>query len=233
MERIRLGEEILALYKEPSDLGKIHDPYSGWHDYNLELLKQSFNNPFNEYWRLYDEVGEQSGGLYISGVSRRKTSVEVAEEFVTTFIRKLDNLKQLEAKVELLKTSTREPSSARPSIQLDKSQVFIVHGRDEAAKQEVARFVGDLDLKPIILHEQPSGGRTIIEKIEEYSNVGFAIILYTPCDTGGLKGFPLRDRARQNVVFEHGYLIGKIGRKNVCALVKGDVETPNDISGVV
>ena len=42
-----------------------------------------------------------------------------------------------------------------------------------------------------------------------------------------------KPRARQNVIFEHGYLIGKIGRKNVCALVKGDVETPNDISGVV
>ena len=60
-------------------------------------------------------------------------------------------------------------------------------------------------------------------------------MLYTPCDLGASqeKKDELKPRARQNVVFEHGYLIGKIGRKNVCALVKGDIETPNDISGVV
>jgi predicted nucleotide-binding protein len=92
-----------------------------------------------------------------------------------------------------------------------------------------------MGFKPIILHEQASSGKTIIEKIEEYSNVGFGIVLYTPCDTGSPKKEVLlfKDRARQNVVFEHGYLIGKIGRKNVCALVKGEIETPNDISGVV
>jgi len=41
------------------------------------------------------------------------------------------------------------------------------------------------------------------------------------------------DRARQNVVFEHGYLIAKLGRKNVCALVRDNIEVPNDISGIV
>lgn len=40
-------------------------------------------------------------------------------------------------------------------------------------------------------------------------------------------------RARQNVVFEHGFLIGKLGRKCVAAFVRGDLETPSDISGVV
>lgn len=117
---------------------------------------------------------------------------------------------------------------------MDKTQVFIVHGHDDLAKIEVARFIEKLGFKPIILHEQASSGKTIIEKIEEYSNVGFGVVLYTPCDEGSKKGAgSLRDRARQNVVFEHGYLIGKIGRPNVCALVKGDIETPNDISGVV
>lgn len=116
-----------------------------------------------------------------------------------------------------------------------KKEVFIVHGHDNEAKIETARFIESLGLKPIILHEQVSSGKTIIEKIEEYSNVGFGIVLYTPCDLGSKKVEPdnLKSRARQNVVFEHGYLIGKIGRANVCALVKGDVETPNDISGVV
>jgi len=128
-----------------------------------------------------------------------------------------------------------KPSSTEAlKIPLDKSNVFIVHGRDDLAKTETARFVEKLGFGAIILHEQASSGKTIIEKIEAHTNVGFAIVLYTPCDTGGISGDKnQKARARQNVVFEHGYLIGKLGRSNVCALVKGDVETPNDISGVV
>ncbi|WP_460156876.1 TIR domain-containing protein [Pseudomonas sp. S2_H10] len=124
-----------------------------------------------------------------------------------------------------------------PVVARNKRNVFIVHGRDNEAKQEVSRFIESIGLKAIILHEQASGGRTIIEKIEHYSgDADFALVLYTPCDRG--RGahettIPARNRARQNVVFEHGYLMAKLGRENVCALSKGDIETPNDISGVV
>ncbi len=78
---------------------------------------------------------------------------------------------------------------------------------------------------------------TIIEKIEHYSSdADFALVLCTACDHG--RGIletkaPPKNRARQNVVFEHGYLMAKFSRENVCALVIGEIETPNDISGVV
>ncbi len=110
-----------------------------------------------------------------------------------------------------------------------------MHGHDEAAQQAVARFVEKIGLEAIILHEQASSGKTIIEKLEEYTNVGFGIVLYTPCDLGRSQEEkdPLKPRSRQNVVFEHGYLMGKIGRENVWALVKGDIEKPTDIAGVV
>jgi predicted nucleotide-binding protein len=124
-----------------------------------------------------------------------------------------------------------------PPVARNKRKVFIVHGRDNEAKQEVSRFIENLGLDAIILHEQASSGMTIIEKIEKYSNdADFALVLYTACDLGrGVheSKIPAKNRARQNVVFEHGYLMAKLGRKNVCSLVKGDIETPNDISGVV
>ena len=63
---------------------------------------------------------------------------------------------------------------------------------------------------------------------EDYSDVGFAVILMTPDDVGGLKGQEQKDRVRQNVVFELGYFIGKLGRNRVMALVDGDIETPTD-----
>lgn len=124
-----------------------------------------------------------------------------------------------------------------PRVARNKRKVFIVHGRDNEAKQEVSRFIEKLGLEAVILHEQASSGMTIIEKIEHYSNdADFALVLYTACDHGrGVHESKIapKNRARQNVVFEHGYLMAKLGRKNVCSLVKGDIETPNDISGVV
>ena len=116
-----------------------------------------------------------------------------------------------------------------------KNKVFIVHGHDELVKEKVARFVSQVGLDPIILHEQISGSKTIIEKIEHYADqVCYAIVLYTPCDRGAKANVTTpRFRARQNVVFEHGYFIGKLGREKVIALVKGDIEQPNDCSGVV
>ncbi|MGA4495112.1 TIR domain-containing protein [Vreelandella venusta] len=121
-----------------------------------------------------------------------------------------------------------------PGSAFNKTQVFIVHGHDEPTKLDMAEFIQGLGLEPIILHMQASGGRTIIEKIEQYTNVGFGIILYTPCDVGAKRdSLIFKRRARQNVVFEHGYLIAKLGRSRVVAMVKDDVEVPNDISGVV
>lgn len=115
------------------------------------------------------------------------------------------------------------------------NSVFIVHGHDESAQNKAARFVERLGFEAIILHEKASSGRTIIEKIEHYSDTGFAIVLYTPDDVGNVKSEAknLNVRARQNVIFEHGLLIGKLGRENVSALVDGKLELPNDISGVV
>jgi predicted nucleotide-binding protein len=115
------------------------------------------------------------------------------------------------------------------------NRVFLVHGHDDGAKELVARFLGKLKLDTIILHEQPNGGRTIIEKFEAFSDVGFAIVLMTPDDVGASAGTPekLVKRARQNVILELGYFTGKIGRTRVCALHKPGLEIPSDIHGVL
>ena len=113
--------------------------------------------------------------------------------------------------------------------------VFVVHGRDAATKGLVSSFIKSLDLVPVILHEQSKKGRTIIEKFEQHANVGFAVVLLTPDDVGGLQtdGSSLEPRARQNVIFEMGYFIGRLGRDRVCAITKGSVEIPSDYSGVL
>lgn len=113
--------------------------------------------------------------------------------------------------------------------------VFIVHGQDNELKNEIARFIEEIGLNTIILHEKENKGDTIIEKIERYSEeANYAIILYTPCDKGCKNNEnDLKPRARQNVIFEHGYFVAKFGRKNVVAILKDNVEIPSDISGIV
>lgn len=113
-------------------------------------------------------------------------------------------------------------------------KVFIVHGRDTARRQEIENILLRAGLTPVVLAEEASRGMTIIEKIENYADVAFAIVLYTACDRGKYKDDKtLKPRARQNVVFEHGYMAAHLGRDHVVALVEDGVETPGDLSGVV
>lgn len=118
----------------------------------------------------------------------------------------------------------------------DNKKVFIVHSNTSIV-DKVARFIDHLGLISIILHEQPDDGDTIIEKIEKHSDVGYAIILYTSCDSGMRKNDvpqlqELTLCARQNVVFEHGFMTALLGRRNVCVLLEKGVEPPNDIEGL-
>lgn len=113
-------------------------------------------------------------------------------------------------------------------------KIFLVHGHDDHVKEKVARFLEKNDFEAVILHEKASGGRTIIEKIEAHSDVGFAIILLTPDDVGKAKNEDvLQSRARQNVVLELGYFMGKLGRNKVCAFKSDELEIPTDFSGVI
>jgi predicted nucleotide-binding protein len=131
-----------------------------------------------------------------------------------------------------LTDAVRKALTAYPSFVQD---VFIVHGHDDAARETLTRFIEHLGLRPIILRDMPSGGRTIIAQIERYSRVGFVVVLLTPDDIGYPQDQPRQQkyRARQNVIFELGFFIGKLGHSKVCSLYKEGVEIPSDYQGVL
>lgn len=131
---------------------------------------------------------------------------------------------------------TSESARLYHSKKHDSRKVFIVHGHDNEVKETTARFIERLGLQPVILHEQANAGRTIIEKFETYSDdIAFAVALLTPDDVGAVASdIPnLKPRARQNVILELGYFMGRLGRLRVCALHKGGVELPSDYQGVL
>ena len=114
------------------------------------------------------------------------------------------------------------------------SRVFIVHGHDGELKQEVARILERQGIEAVILSEQANLGNTIIEKFEKNTDVSAAICLFSGDDLGkAIKEEVLNHRARQNVVFEAGYFIGRLGRKNVVLIANSDIEIPSDLAGVV
>lgn len=124
--------------------------------------------------------------------------------------------------------------AAEPPAPLSKD-VFIIHGHDHGIKEAVARFLSKVGLNPIILHEQANRGKAVIEKFEEHAAVSYAVALLTPDDVGAAKAERdnLQPRPRQNVLFEFGYFIGKLGRGHVCGLTTAGVEIPSDYSGVL
>lgn len=122
---------------------------------------------------------------------------------------------------------------------VDRPRVFIVHGHDTYLLAELKDYLQNtLGLpEPVVLREQPSSGKTIIEKFEEHAGlIDWVFVLLTPDDVGfDPKTNEQKRRARQNVIFELGFFYALLGRREgrVIVLRKGDVELPSDIAGVV
>jgi hypothetical protein len=114
-------------------------------------------------------------------------------------------------------------------------QIFIAHGRDHGTRDTIRLYVQQITgVRPTVLDGEVNGGQTLIEKFERHAKASsIAIVLLTPDDQGALVGDAvLEPRARQNVIFELGYFIGRLGRQKVIAVNAG-VETPSDIAGVL
>ncbi|RIJ50241.1 DNA-binding protein [Maribellus luteus] len=149
---------------------------------------------------------------------------DITKEFKNWVSKKIVELQILQIGRTTTNNNKREASN----------NVFIVHGHNNETKLNVARTVEQLGLVPIILHERPNEGKTIIEKFEKNSDVGFAIVLINDDDLGKSKNeLEFNCRARQNVILELGYFIGKLGRDRVCPLYSTGVELPSDIQGLM
>lgn len=129
-----------------------------------------------------------------------------------------------------------KPGAASFAPDPSSRRIFVVHGHDHGSKEAVARFLAKVDLEPIILHEQADKGKTIIEKfVAHAADAQCTVVILTTDDIASPKINPEQKelRARQNVVFELGFFVGKLGRERTFALVEKGVALPSDIHGVV
>lgn len=181
-------------------------------------------------------VPEEARKILIRSSGGRLRAAEASDQ-IRNAIAALVDKGQIEAHPEPRKDwlILKQNSADKAVVTEVSNKVFVVHGRDDAAKNELRLFLIAVGLEPIILHMRPNGGRHLLTKFrEESEGADFAVVLMTPDDDGGLAGTnDLRQRARQNVVLELGFFLGKLGPANVAALVKGDVERPSDFDGIV
>ena len=188
--------------------------------------------------RTWDEYNQEL-------LRRIVTSSQYAVEYMTNVqAGRMMQTAPLEARVDHFRGSIDERNRLLESVRkrLNASgarppggKVFIVHGHASAEKHQVARFLHQVSgEEPVTLHEAPSLGKTLIEKLEHYAaDVGFAVILLTGDDMGRAKAGEEQPRARQNVVLELGYFIGLLDRDKVAVLYENGVESPGDMSGVL
>lgn len=229
-KRIVVGKELFdRSVTNVEELKENETEFYRWDSYNSEFLKSAFNNENNAYRTQYNRVNWS-----ILGGGGNSPS-EQLKELKKDIKNKVNYLDELIEKTELLKSEVEQQkivTQVNPSF--SGPEIFIVHGHNRDILQTVARSIEKLSLKPIILNEQANGGLTLIEKFEQHSDVGFAIILLTDDDEGKAKTtMKLESRARQNVILELGYFIGKLGRSRVLPLYSEGVELPSDIHGLV
>ena len=238
VEAARLVDEQLERGRELRDrqivdrttLGAASSAYSTWVEYSRDLLRRVLSTD-----EVATDFGRSARMMYSLGPSDLSEDISEFRSDIGTHVRRLESVRE---RLPLF-SSVAAPAAEAVSVAVknaDINRVFVVHGRNLAAVDRVARLLRDLDLTPVVLREQPNQGRTIIEKFEAHSDVGFAVVLLTGDDIGGLadaKPEELRLRARQNVILELGFFVGRLGRKLVAALEEPGIERPSDVEGVI
>ncbi len=223
----RALDEIPGLKKNRSD----NRAFEKWKRNTKVAIEYAFEyNPdrVKEFTRINYGISPEIGDIDVFYPSY-KAGLERVEGLLESMIEEVDEYWPDD------EVSTSVPVR-HPVEPITSNKVFLIHGRDEGTRETIARFLEQLKIEPVILTEQASQGRTIIEKFERHAQVvEYAIALLTPDDAGSLGGGTAasRPRARQNVIFELGFFSGSLGRKRVIALAKGGVEIPSDYSGVV
>lgn len=214
--QITKGQEILSLLEDSSSYRRGLEKSWVWFIQTIDLVDLLFLNK-----KYSDEISA--------------LAVNSKDQLVALCIAKLKIILEREKLAPISESIKMNTSNSKTAHLPIGPEIFIVHGHDGEAKESAARLVEKLGLHAIILHEQPNAGRTIIEKFEDHSNVGFAVVLLTPDDIGCPqdKQSETKPRARQNVILELGYFMGKLGRGRVCALYKEGVEIPSDYRGVL
>lgn len=240
-DRIEKGRELRNIaIASHEGLESARNAYRKWDAFNGELLMRLFTAA-----SLADEYRKSSSTPVIMMAGYGPTLGEEISELKKKIDTKIHRIDSIIDRLELipLAVPAQQQVADRQSETASKksNKVFVVHGRDDVSKTNLEVFLHENGLEPVVLHRQADEGKTIIEKFEKHSDVGYAFILLTPDEIAYLASDDDKDdkdrtkeyRARPNVIFEFGYFVAKLSRSKVCCLYTGDVTLPSDVSGMI
>ena len=221
--------------KEPSAA------WNAWVGRIENILKKSVRPDSEPYIYFKTARGARIEGNYRDQFDKAKDNYIGSLKTLRHIVDKGDIFGELLAKNPTKSTVDTNGNKKNTISQPSGKKVFIVHGHDHQLKIELEVFLSRIGLKPIVLHREADSGKTIIEKFENNSDVAYVFVLLTPdeiaytIDQQNLEESDrkIEHRARPNVIFEFGYFVAKLGRSRVCALHKGDVAIPSDLSGFI
>ena len=248
--------DVLLQYQVPShQVMRGYDMFGGGGHAAKEYDKEAQNAFFNEFYKwdarneeIFTRAFVDANNTDLDGYRQTGRSyflIDVVEEQKEIITKLVAYLQGFIDRIDLIPCNAEYAMTEKTKVEMSADKVFIVHGHGELAKITAARTLEQLGLKPIILHEQEDYGNTIIEKFESNAtDIRFAIVLLTADDMGISRkdieksNTENRDpkaskRARQNVVFEMGYFMGKLDRAHVFLLLEDGVEKPGDLDGIV
>lgn len=219
-KQIKKAEVLLA--NRPIDTSY----HTAWENTTKDYLIKTFGSKSQNVNAVIN--ASSSVGLYM-GMSDEKFEEHVTSKTENQIKMLQSCIEQLETEIELFKGKEKIDEKIKME-KVSSSKIFIVHGRDNEMKREVQILTDRAELDGIVLHELPDRGRTIIDKlIQESEEACYVIALLSP-DDEIVNG---SSRARQNVILEIGYFLGKLGKERVRLLKRGDVEIPSDLHGIL
>jgi predicted nucleotide-binding protein len=225
-------KEFIERAEKLYDSGVNEPEFKAWKDDVVRFLKKMYGLDSHEatafdqieYYNFYLTV-DVDNGRWHGNKSKEKDVFQKGLKTAILYLKNYESDKGIDNE-ERIQKNTNET--------VNNEHIFIVHGRNDGVKAQVANFLLKLGIKPIILHEQMNKGKTIIEKFEKHSDVKASIILFTSDDVGKFKDdSEFEKRARQNVIFEAGYFIGKLGREFTIILLEHGLKMPSDLAGYI
>jgi predicted nucleotide-binding protein len=232
-ERIDIGREALLNepIQSPSDYRRVSQDLARWRKFNQELLKSLFTDD-----EPAEEFGRQLHFVFGGIPQPLDQQIEELHRDIETLINRLEGILERATEIYQEAPGIAAPPQPESGDTDDAKAVFIVHGRGQY-EDKVARAIEGMGATAIILQEQLHQGSTpLLTKIgREAEKCGYAVVIYTGDDVGCIRGEEpagLTPRARENVVLELGFFLGRLGPDKVSVLHDPAVAFPSDFGGI-
>jgi len=208
----------------------VNEPeFKSWKDDAEKYLKKIYGETSSEaaafenieYYKYYLTFDLFNGG-WRENILKEKDTFQKGIKTAVFYLKSYeadDHVVDFEKKEQKAKNKSSDKAAAAPEAKkASNKKIFFVHGRNDGVKTQVADFLLKTGIKPVNINKNIGKDQPLMEKMAKHSDVKASIVLFSSA-------------AGQNVIFEAGYFIGKLGMEHTVILLEEGVETPSELNG--